>query len=240
MSKNNLIAALKAHYAQSASLTAPLGAKTICRQFAGGAWAIASSYIRLAILLSSEEGDKTRLNEQQADEKSNNRHNLDPSLALARYEDIQAVKMPLELDQLFNSIPNAKDRIEHQIRRKVWILGRAGVGKTTLTQRLAYEWANPEDTDWKNQPQLFKSALVTETSSASEPMVIWIKLRELADYLDKLDLGKAKLVDDEAGDGSLLVHEALALFIRQKILLAHQRNRFTREALSQLISPEES
>ncbi|MFN7096055.1 MAG: hypothetical protein ACK4PR_00625 [Gammaproteobacteria bacterium] len=56
MSKDNFIAALKAHYSQLASISRPLGAKVICRQFAGGVWPIASSFIRLAILLSSEEG----------------------------------------------------------------------------------------------------------------------------------------------------------------------------------------
>ncbi|MFN7097117.1 MAG: NACHT domain-containing protein, partial [Gammaproteobacteria bacterium] len=241
MSKDNLIKALKAHYSQSASISVPLGAKVICRQFAGGdPWPIASSFIRLAILLSSEEGDKNRLNDKQAEEKDSNYPVLDRSLALERYEDIRAVKIPLEIDQLFNPLPKAKSRIEHQIRRKVWILGRAGVGKTTLTQRLAYEWAKPDDTDWTNQLQLFKSGAVTATPSAGEPIVIWIKLRELADYLDKLDLKETKLLDDEAGDGSLLVHEAIILFIRQKVLLVHQRIRFTREALSQIINPEES
>ncbi|MFN7098045.1 MAG: NACHT domain-containing protein, partial [Gammaproteobacteria bacterium] len=174
MSKENLIKALKAHYSQSTSLTIPLGAKVICRQFAGGAWPIASSFIRLAILLSSEEGDKTRPTDKQAEGNDSSYPNLDRSLALERYEDIQAVKMPLEINQLFNPLPKAKDRTEHQQRRKVWILGRAGVGKTTLTQRIVYEWANPEDSDWITQPQLFKKEAVTTTSSASEPMVIWI------------------------------------------------------------------
>ncbi|MFN7098632.1 MAG: NACHT domain-containing protein, partial [Gammaproteobacteria bacterium] len=219
MSKDNLIKALKAHYSQSASLTAPLGAKVICRQFAGGAWPIASSFIRLAILLSSEEGDKTRPTDIQAEGKDNSSPSLDRSLALERYEDIRAVKMPLELDQLFNSLSKAKNRIEHQMRRKVWILGRAGVGKTTLTQRIAYEWANPEDTDWTNKPQLFKSRAVTSISSAGEPIVIWIKLPQLADYLNSLQETNNLPVKR---DKTVLAMQALSMFVVDKLLLTDE------------------
>ncbi|MFN7097587.1 MAG: NACHT domain-containing protein, partial [Gammaproteobacteria bacterium] len=280
MSKDNLIKALKDNYASD---SVPLGAKVIRRQFAdGAAWPIASSFIRLVILLSSEEGDMTAIlgekNDNnlnfkgippeehkqklvsrraestnsidspvanrnmtrltEAEEKDSSYPGLDRSLALERYEGIRAVKMPIGLDQLFNPLPQAEDRAEYQPRRKVWILGRAGVGKTTLTQRLAYEWAKPDDTDWTNQPRLFKSEVVT--SATSEPIVIWVKLRELADYLDKLNLKEAKLLDEEACDNTLLVHEAVVLFIRQKVLLAHQRSRFTREALGQIVNLEES
>ncbi|MFN7098042.1 MAG: NACHT domain-containing protein [Gammaproteobacteria bacterium] len=221
MSKDNLIKALKTHYSQSASFTASLGAKDICRQFAGDAWPIASSFIRLAILLSSEEGDKTRPTDKQAEEKDSSHPSLDRSLALERYEDTRAVKTPLELDQLFNPLPEAKDKVEHQIRRKVWILGRAGVGKTTLTQRLAYEWANSEDSDWVNQPRLFKQGAVTATSSADEPIVIWIKLRAFSDYLNCLQETNNL---PEKRDKTVLVMQALSMFVIDKLLLTDEIN----------------
>ncbi|MFN7098471.1 MAG: NACHT domain-containing protein, partial [Gammaproteobacteria bacterium] len=100
----------------------------------------------------------------------------------------------------------------------VWILGRAGVGKTTLTQRIAYEWANPEDSDWTNQPQLFKSGVMLPT--ASEPIVIWVKLRELADYLNCLQAaGNLPLKLDKK---TVLVLKTLSLFVAEKLLLADE------------------
>ena len=58
------------------------------------------------------------------------------------WEDIHAQKIPIELPKLF-------DKAEGRQPKKILILGRAGIGKSTLCQYIAYQWAY--DKLWKDK-----------------------------------------------------------------------------------------
>ncbi len=60
---------------------------------------------------------------------------------LQQYEDIHRPKQPIDLTNLFEPREKADQIIEP---KRLLVLGRAGIGKTTLCRRLAYQWATGE------------------------------------------------------------------------------------------------
>ena len=83
---------------------------------------------------------------------------------LSSFEDIHRPKKPLPLNQLFAAQSN--ERSTHKPIQRVLMLGRAGIGKSTLCQYLAYQWAN-------------KTKTKDETWLEKYDVLLWIKLREL-------------------------------------------------------------
>jgi len=81
-------------------------------------------------------------------------------------DSISGTREPTTLPQLFS-------RQTPDGGRRVWIMGAAGCGKSTIAQRIAFDWSNGSD----NCP------FVLPTSNSPFQLIIWIKLRHLAKSL---------------------------------------------------------
>ncbi|MFN7096534.1 MAG: NACHT domain-containing protein, partial [Gammaproteobacteria bacterium] len=215
------------------------------RQSSGGdSWSIADAFINLAMV------DKKTFDENEKKLKGKIANRAD---ALAKNDNLLDTKeisvnkknIPLNLNNTYeiyrqNQHCQINDkRVElyqlfksddGQTWQKAWLSGIAGIGKSTICQRLAYEWATQDEIQWQNKPMLFKEMPFK--------LVVWIKLRELPEHFEIVDLKQANLLDKEAGDDSLLVNKAAAHFIRQKVLSANLRHKFTPDQLNQLLATE--
>lgn len=140
----------------------------------GNKASIESSYINLAIVKEED---------QRQTEKKGLQQKLERDGMISSYEDIYNVHQKRRID-----IPNLFDQYDGGGKqpKRLLILGRAGIGKTVLCQRIAYEWANTNL--WQNRFEL----------------VFWIKLRRLTkerypqpfnDNITLLDILKKECLD---------------------------------------------
>jgi V8-like Glu-specific endopeptidase len=117
---------LKKYYKRQSSITrlldGPLPIDTIDT--------IDTIYTELVLLCNSKEKKKEK------EKKSFEEHRINS------WEDIQAAKKPIQIDALFETR-------EGKTSKKLLILGRAGIGKSTLCQYMANQWA--EGKLWKGK-----------------------------------------------------------------------------------------
>ena len=125
-------------------------------------------YVNLALIKSDEQIAKEQSLKQQSkpDSESTSNHTQRDN-RLSSFEDIHRPKDPLPLNQLFVTKLNkhSNTTADKPIQR-VLMLGRAGIGKSTLCQYLAYRWADDNKTE--------EEAWLKEYD-----VLLWIKLREL-------------------------------------------------------------
>ena len=103
-------------------------------------------FVNLVIV--KEEEQRNEEYEKLSSTKREAVKNEERSLGLLNtYEDINRAKQPIELDDLFTSrkipkkLPDGSTETEI---KKILLLGRAGIGKSTLCRYLAYRWAKSE------------------------------------------------------------------------------------------------
>jgi adenylate kinase family enzyme len=151
------------------------------RLFDGREIPIVDSFINLALIKETEHKEKekglgrgTNLEEKEENEKEF----IDERMA--SYEELYAVKEPLALNQLFEPKNNT------ETPNKILILGRAGIGKTTLCQYLVVQWAScfPECKDEEQR------AGVGNYLRQKFDVVFWIRLRAVADFLNPSHIDK--------------------------------------------------
>ncbi|CAF1241825.1 unnamed protein product, partial [Didymodactylos carnosus] len=109
---------------------------------------IEQSYVNLAIIENSEK------------QPSQNQKQDLSTIGCTTYEQIYGNKEPINVKDLFN-------HHENKPRKRLLVYGRAGIGKTTLCQYVAYQWA---------KGQLYQQY----------KCVIWIRLRNLSENLYQL------------------------------------------------------
>ncbi|MBY0544917.1 MAG: HEAT repeat domain-containing protein [Gammaproteobacteria bacterium] len=178
-------------------------AKALKRPIAGEDWRITDSFIQLALVL--PEGNP---HTHSADKKKNalDWHELYVNPA----EKITQAKKALAYTQLFAGLPEAGNLPV----QKIWVSGAAGSGKSTLMQRMAYEWSAGE-----------KEAALWLPKSVG--CVIWAKLRALKAYLDLDDVEASRLTATQKeniqahrlrydGDGQLELLPTLAAYLSSK------------------------
>lgn len=96
---------------------------------------------------------------------------------------------PIKPDKLFESDKskqNQSNAVEAIIKR-ILIIGRAGVGKSTLCRYLAYQWARGEL--WKEETRF--------------TLVVWVPLRDLATYAKKYPSSEASIAGFLCQQGTL-------------------------------------
>jgi len=150
---------------------------------------IEDSYVNLAIV---EEKDQREKEEKEIKEKI--------QLGIYQnYEDIYKPKTEISLDKLFDSRHG-------KTPKRLLALGRAGIGKSTLCQNIAYQWS---------QKKLWKDKF---------DAIFWIKLRNLSEYEckgkgkgDEKDLALKVIKGECLGDlGGMDVDESI--FKDEKVL----------------------
>lgn len=145
MTAENLIRAVKKHYQAQTYLTSKFSMKLD----------IETCYTELALVSQKEQEEKEKkhlgANKENGGDVQDRR--------IPSYEQLHTTKEKIELPQIF-------DKSE---THKVVVLGRAGIGKSTLCHHMAYEWAH--ERLWENQFDL----------------VIWVPLRNIAHYSPKED-----------------------------------------------------
>ena len=95
-------------------------------------WSIAQSYIQLAIIEKEKKQDK-KDKEGDSNDKEGDKKNATRDQLIESYETIYASKKNIDL----KAIPDLFKK-----SRKVLLIGRAGIGKTTVCKKLAHMWAN--------------------------------------------------------------------------------------------------
>ena len=137
-------------------------------------------YINLASIKSDEQiAKEQKLKQQQhqqqskPDSESTSNHTQRDN-RLSSFEDIHRPKDPLPLNKLFvRQSDKTTDTTADKLIQRVLMLGRAGIGKSTLCQYLAYRWA--DETKTKEEAWL-----------ESYDVLLWIKLRELISLHESL------------------------------------------------------
>ena len=132
----------------------------------GGKLSIDNHYTTLAIITDKERKEK---------EKELRKPDLRPTT----YETIFQPKESIQLEDVFD-----RKELKEASQKRVLIQGSAGIGKSTLCQRIAYQWA--------------QGKLWTEFKA-----IFWIKLRDLVrNYQNRSDINevilKECLLDQEA------------------------------------------
>jgi hypothetical protein len=135
------------------------------------------TYVDLVIVKEEEQREKEKKNfekNESAEEKIIALHNS--------WEDIRKIKNPIKLDNLFSPIEGEKNK---KSPRQIIILGRAGIGKSILCHKIAYDVIN--NNLWKEKN--FKA-------------VFFISLRNLMDdfYQDKKEINTAEVIYQECLD----------------------------------------
>jgi hypothetical protein len=123
--------------------------------------------ILTGVSLSLDEGHYVQFTlVKEEDQKQEEENTLSKSASreerIGSYEKIHGAQAPIELEGLFQ---RAKE--DKQAPKKLLILGRAGIGKTTLCQYIAYRWS--KGTLWNDQ---FDA-------------IFWVPLRELSGYSEE-------------------------------------------------------
>lgn len=117
---------------------------------------IEDAFIRLTIIRSEEQQKK----EAEFKEKSKEEKDDVYTYRLSSYEDLYSAKTPIEPDKIFTADTNSLPP------RRLLILGRAGIGKSTLCQYVAYQWTvNKLNVIYPTWPKL--------------QAIFWIKFRNL-------------------------------------------------------------
>ncbi|CAF2033018.1 unnamed protein product [Rotaria magnacalcarata] len=103
---------------------------------------IEQSYINLAVVEIKEQHEKEKKLKEQDQKAKEPEKQQDFSLEkqhgeiLSTYEEIYGVKTSIDVE---NILQQCKDQI-----KKVFVLGRAGIGKSTVCQYVTYRWAKGE------------------------------------------------------------------------------------------------
>ena len=174
------------------------------RKIAREPWSIKDSFIHLALLLDyhKRENDTGETSETSKASTSGAQPSADPLLQwhdfhVNRAERVYESKQLLAMSSIFAAIPEQ----ELEATTQVWVQGAAGSGKSTLCQRVAYEWSD------ESEP------FTLPTPQSPFHCVIWIQLKALKNYLDNLK----KLPIDEEDDSILQSVTALAMYLRKSL-----------------------
>ncbi|MBY0407972.1 MAG: HEAT repeat domain-containing protein, partial [Rickettsiales bacterium] len=173
------------------------------RPIAGEDWRITDSFIQLALELP---GDIFSTGSADKEKSALDWHEWYVNPA----EKISQAKKALAYTQLFQSLPEESPLPV----QKIWVGGAAGSGKSTLMQRMAYEWSTG-----KKETALW---LPKEVGG-----VIWIKLRAMKAYLDLEDVETQRLTSTQKEniqahrlryneDGQLAFLPTLAAYLSSK------------------------
>ena len=104
-------------------------------------------FINLAIVLETEQREKETQHWHQTDGEQDKHpaSGIKPSPLgiLEHYEDIYAAKQPVAIETLFDQRKFGNQIINP---KRLLLLGRAGIGKTTLCRYVAYRWAHANNT----------------------------------------------------------------------------------------------
>ena len=162
-----LISIIKEKYKQENTLPDMLGGPILTLK--------EGCYINLALIKSDEQIAKEQSLKQPSNPDSESTaHPTQRDNRLSSFEDIHRPQKPLPLNKLFvtQSDKHSNTTADKPIQR-ILMLGRAGIGKSTLCQYLAYRWA--DDTKTKEETWLEKY-----------DVLLWIKLRELLSVYNSL------------------------------------------------------
>ena len=173
-----LIQSIKQKYQSSNELPDMLGGPTLTLK--------EGCYINLASIKSDEQiakEQKLKQPQQQQQQHHQQQSKLDSESPtnhtqrdnrLSSFEDIHRPKDPFPLNKLFvTQSDETTDTIADKPIQRVLMLGRAGIGKSTLCQYLAYRWA--DDAKTKEEAWL-----------EEYDVLLWIKLRELISLQESL------------------------------------------------------
>ncbi|MEL6539384.1 MAG: NACHT domain-containing protein, partial [Bacteroidota bacterium] len=102
-------------------------------------WPIDKSYVQLAMISRQKVRDKEK--KQEREEKEKQATKVRDHL-LETYESIYGVKTDVKLEQLFENrkVQEGNKEVEKKVR-KAFLIGRAGIGKTTICRKIAHLWA---------------------------------------------------------------------------------------------------
>ena len=162
-----LIQSIKQKYQHSNELPDMLGGPTLTLK--------EGCYVNLALIKSDEQIAKEQALRKQSklDSESTSNHTQRDN-RLSSFEDIHRPKDPLPLNKLFvTQSDETTDTTADKPIQRVLMLGRAGIGKSTLCQYLAYRWA--DDAKTKEEAWL-----------EEYDVLLWIKLRELISLQESL------------------------------------------------------
>lgn len=164
---------------------------------------VKDGYVRLAIVREAEQIEKMNdlLTSVEQLGSAESGVNLFEDKRLASFEQIYGAKKPINVSDIFK--PNKTEKAQGKIPKRLLVLGRAGIGKSTLCQKIVHQWANSEaeETLWeeKNQEK-FK-------------LVILVPLRNLLDYPENATLADVILIEcvskDHTGQKSISKDEVL-------------------------------
>lgn len=186
---------LRQHYESHTKLIPIIGAQYNAAAYSS----IDTTFINLAIVNHTEQTKK----EKHFSRLASNFHDA----RISSFEDLHAVKSNIQLDDIFNR--TIQDKV---VPRRIIVLGRAGIGKTTLCQYASYQWLHQKL--WHNQFD----------------WVFWIPLRNLAEHKYKtllhnvsVDRVVAEVINQEclSGSGDVLWLEQLVASAKKthKVLL---------------------
>jgi transcriptional regulator with GAF, ATPase, and Fis domain len=94
---------------------------------------IEQSYINLAMVETKEQQEKEKKLKRQDEENKSEQESKQNDGILGTYEEIYGTKTSIDVTDIFEK---CKDQT-----KKVLILGRAGIGKSTFCQYVTYRWA---------------------------------------------------------------------------------------------------
>jgi predicted NACHT family NTPase len=98
---------------------------------------IEESYINLAIIETKEQQEKEKRLKQHDQQNKQDKHPQHHNeKILSTFEEIYGTKTPIDVKDIFEKCEDTT--------RKVLILGRAGIGKSTFCQYVTYRWAKGE------------------------------------------------------------------------------------------------
>ncbi len=136
-------------------------------------------FINLTIIREAEQKEK------EAHFRSNAGARYDFSGRLSSYEDLRTAKEPIRLDEIFT--PGT----DTALPKKLLIMGRAGIGKSTLCQYIAHQWASQKL--WPNFKAVFWIPLRNINSNNYPPnSYTWIDLVDHECFKDALSLENKK------------------------------------------------
>src|SRR3990167_3812286 len=132
--------------------------------------------------------DKQKKKEWNFRDKIENNEIYDEfSNRLSSWEDLQAVKEPILLDKIFMRDTDVT------LPKKLLIIGRAGIGKSTLCQYIAHQWASQKS--WLNFKAVFWISLRNiNSTNYSSCEITWIDLVDKECFKDALTIQNKKEV----------------------------------------------
>ena len=98
------------------------------KSFRGKEWPIKDAYVQLAIIENLQEHEEEAKYGDAADQ------------LLDSYQSAYAAKKYIGLDNIFSKTTLKDSQVG--VPKRVLLIGRAGIGKTTLCQKIAHQWAN--------------------------------------------------------------------------------------------------